>query len=90
MKWYLYIVECKDGSLYTGITTDIPRRVLEHNQGNGAKSLRGKLPVRLVYSEVYDSQSDVRKKEEAIKSWKREDKIKLILNKQNKHSTELP
>jgi len=78
MKWYLYIVKCQDGSLYTGITTDITRRVQEHNQGNGAKSLRGRLPVNLVYSEIYSSQNDARKREEAIKSWKREYKLKLI------------
>ena len=81
MKWFLYITRCKDDSLYTGITTDIKRRVSEHNLGIGAKSLRGKLPVELVYSEGYNSQGEARKREEAIKSWKREYKLKLILNR---------
>jgi putative endonuclease len=81
MKWFLYIVKGKDDSLYTGITTDLTRRVNEHNLGIGAKSLRGKLPVELVYSEEYDSQHEARKREVAIKSWKREYKLKLILNK---------
>ena len=80
MKWYVYIVKCKDGSLYTGITTDIDRRVKEHNTNNnlGAKSLRHKRPVRMVYCESHISQSDARKREAAIKSWKREYKLKLI------------
>lgn len=78
MKWFLYIVECRDGALYTGITTDIKRRVLEHNSGNGAKSLRGRLPVKLVYSEEFDNQFAARKREAAIKAWKREYKMKLI------------
>ena len=78
MKWFLYIVKCRDDSLYTGITTDITRRIKEHNLGIGAKSLRGKLPVELVYSEIYNSQNEARKREEAIKSWKREYKLKLI------------
>ena len=77
-NWYLYIVQCSDGSLYTGITTDVNRRVEEHNQGIGAKSLRGKRPVRLVLVENFKDQSSVRKREEVIKSWKREYKLKLI------------
>ena len=79
MKWFLYIVECRDGTLYTGITTDVTRRVIEHNNSKlGAKSLKGKRPVVLVYSESYESQSDARKREAAIKQWKREYKLKLI------------
>lgn len=78
MSWFLYIVKCKDDSLYTGITTNINRRVKEHNLGVGAKSLRGKLPVGLVYSERYESQNKARKRESAIKSWRREYKLKLI------------
>lgn len=81
MKWFLYIVKSRDDSLYTGITTDLKRRVQEHNLGRGAKSLRGKLPVELVYFEEYDAQNEARKREEAIKGWKREYKLKLILNK---------
>ena len=85
MKWFLYIVECKDQSLYTGITTDLVRRVNEHNLGVGAKSLRGKRPVKLVYSEIYDTRSDAHKRENTIKSWKREYKLRLI--SQNKSSS---
>ena len=78
IKWFVYILKCKDNSLYTGITTNIYRRLNEHNFGKGAKSLRGKLPVKLVYKEEYNSQSQARKREEAIKSWKRAYKLKLI------------
>ncbi|MBI2036210.1 GIY-YIG nuclease family protein [Candidatus Microgenomates bacterium] len=78
MKWYLYIVICRDGSLYTGITTNIKRRLLEHNSGIGAKSLLGKLPVSLVYGEVFLNQKTAAKREREIKDWKREYKLKLI------------
>ncbi|MBI4973159.1 GIY-YIG nuclease family protein [Candidatus Roizmanbacteria bacterium] len=81
MKWYVYIVQCKDGSLYTGITLDVVRRVKEHNEDDakGAKSLRGKRPVKLVYFEEYNNQSEARKREAGIKNWKREYKLKLIM-----------
>lgn len=80
MDWHVYIVKCSDESLYTGITTDLNRRVIQHNTSNklGAKSLRGKRPVALVYSEIHLSQSDARKRESAIKQWTREYKLKLI------------
>jgi putative endonuclease len=80
MNWYLYIVECSDGSLYTGITTDLVRRIKEHNNDNakGAKSLRGKRPVKLVYHEEYKTKSEVSKRESAIKKWDRSYKLKLI------------
>lgn len=82
MKWFVYIVKCKDGSLYTGITTDIKRRIKEHNSNNvkGARSLRGRRPVQLVYTESYETQSQARTREAEIKKWKREQKIKLIEN----------
>ena len=80
MNWYVYIVKCKDDSFYTGITTDLKRRLTEHNSNNlkGAKSLRGKRPVQIVYSEEYETQTEARKREVAIKNWKRKYKLKLI------------
>ncbi len=85
MKWYVYVAEGSDGSLYTGITTDIKRRITEHNKDNikGAKSLRPKRPVILRYFEEYNDQSEARKRESAIKKWDRDYKIKLILNKKS-------
>jgi len=81
MYWYTYLAQCGDGSLYTGITTNIKRREIEHNTNDkrGAKSLRGKRPVRMVYYERYNSQIEARRREIEIKSWKRQYKIKLIL-----------
>ena len=77
--WYVYIVECTDLSLYTGITLDVDRRVKEHNHSaKGAKSLRYKRPVHLVYSEKYNSHRDAARREYEIKQWKREEKRKLI------------
>ena len=80
MNWHVYIVKCSDESLYTGITTDIKRRVKEHNTSDklGAKSLRGKRPVELVYTELFETQSDARKREAAIKQWSRTYKLELI------------
>ena len=77
--WFLYIVKCRDGTLYTGISTNIQRRVLEHNNGVGAKSLKGKLPITLVYKEVYDNQREAARREREIKGWRKEKKEELIL-----------
>jgi len=80
MKWYLYIAKCNDDTLYTGITTNVRRREQEHNVDNqrGAKSLKGKRPIKIIYTEKYQTQSEARKREEEIKSWKRKYKLKLI------------
>jgi len=76
--WYLYILECNDGSYYTGITTDIPNRIEVHNNGKGAKYTRTHRPVKLVYYEECKSESEVRKREREIKGWRREKKEHLI------------
>ena len=78
--WYLYIAKCIDGSLYTGITTDLTRREIEHNTDNhrGAKSLRHKRPIKIVFTETYMTQSEARLREIEIKSWRRVYKLKLI------------
>lgn len=80
MGWFVYIAQCSDDSLYTGITKDLQRRISEHNNDNakGAKSLRGRRPVSLVYSEEFRTQSEARKREEAIKGWRRKYKLLLI------------
>ena len=78
--WFLYIVRAADNSLYTGITLDVDRRLIEHNTDKikGAKSLRGKKPVKLVYTEEYDNQHDARVREAQIKKWNSSYKWKLI------------
>lgn len=77
-KWWVYIVECSDGTLYTGITKDLAVRLVQHNRGNGAKYTRGRGPVQLVYSEQLESEGLARRREYAIKRLCREEKIRLI------------
>ena len=76
--WTVYIVRCRGNSLYTGVTTDITRRVKEHNSGKGAAHTRSHLPVKLVYSERYRSRVRAYKREAQIKSWTRQKKLVLI------------
>lgn len=77
MPYFVYIVKASDNSLYTGYTVDIEKRVAVHNNGKGSKSLKGKLPVNLVYSETFESKSDALKREAAIKKLSRIEKLKL-------------
>ena len=78
-KWYVYIVECADGSLYTGITTDVNRRLLEHNYSfKSAKYTRSRRPVRLVWSKEVENRSVATKEECRIKRLKRKQKLELI------------
>jgi putative endonuclease len=79
--WFLYIVQCRDGSLYTGITTDIPRRLKEHNAKKGAFYTQNKTPVKLVYQETMANQSKARKREAEIKNFTRQEKLELIKKK---------
>ena len=78
--WYVYMIRCKGGTLYTGITTNISRRLAEHQAGKGAKFLRGKTPLELVYQQTIGSHSDALKEELHIKSLSRTEKEKLIQN----------
>lgn len=78
MSHYIYILECSDGSLYTGYTTDVDRRVKEHNKGKGAKYTKGRTPVELKYKEEYDTQSEAMSREYEIKQMSREKKEQLI------------
>jgi putative endonuclease len=77
---YTYIVECSDGTYYTGWTTDLERRVKTHNAGRGAKYTSTRRPVRLVYQEPQPDRSSAMKRELAIKAMKRDKKQKLIEN----------
>ena len=76
--WKLYILRCRDGSLYTGITTDVKKRFAAHNAGKGAKYTRGRGPLELVYSEDCGDHSTALKRELEIKALTREEKMKLI------------
>ncbi len=76
--WIVYILECKDRSLYTGITNDLKRRLDEHGKGTGAKYTQPRRPVRLRYTETHGSKSAALKREAAIKALPRADKLALI------------
>lgn len=76
--WKLYMLRCRDGTLYTGITTDVQKRFAAHQAGKGAKYTRGRSPLELVYSEECGDHSAALRRELEIKSLTREEKMKLI------------
>jgi len=76
--WFVYIVECQDSSLYTGITNNLEKRLKMHNEKKGAKAIKGKLPVKLVYQESYNEKKLALSREREIKSFKREQKLELV------------
>ncbi|MFW2403559.1 MAG: GIY-YIG nuclease family protein [Gammaproteobacteria bacterium] len=76
--WFVYVVQCSDGSLYTGVATDVDARIEQHNAGRGAKYTRGRRPVKLMYFEPADHRSAALRREIAIKRLKLADKRKLI------------
>ena len=78
MPWYVYILRCGDGTLYTGITDDIPRRLAAHRAGKGAKYTRGRGPLELVYQERVPDKSAALRREAAIKRLRRGEKERLI------------
>lgn len=75
---YIYIVECGDGSFYTGWTTDIQSRLKLHNSGKGAKYTRSRLPVQLIYWEEFEGKREALKREAAIKKLNRKKKEELV------------
>ena len=77
-RWFVYILRCCDGTLYTGSTDDVSRRVAVHNSGKGAKYTRGRTPVEVVYAEECESYSAALKREYAIKQLSRQEKLELI------------
>ncbi len=76
--WYLYIIECKDRSLYTGITNSLEKRIAAHFSGKGAKYTKSHTPVRLVYTECLADKSSALKREAAVKKMSRSPKLELI------------
>ena len=79
--WYLYILQCGDGSLYTGITTDVEKRLEMHRSGRGAKYTRGRLPLELKYREECGTHSDALRRELEVKRLSRAEKLALISEK---------
>jgi len=74
-RWHVYILRCRDGSLYTGITTDLDARLRAHNAGKGAKYTRSRLPVALAWSAAAKSESVARVREARIKALSRTEKL---------------
>jgi putative endonuclease len=78
MPYFVYIVRCADGTLYTGSTKNLAARELAHNTARGAKYTAGRRPVRLVYSEAHESRSLAQRRESQLKRWSRAQKEALI------------
>ncbi len=76
-NWIVYILECADRTLYTGITNDLAHRIKEHENGTGAKYTRGRAPFTLLYTETHPSRSQALKREARIKSFDRAAKLRL-------------
>ena len=76
--YHVYIIECKDKTLYTGITTDLERRFKEHQAGKGGAYTRAKKVKKILYSEQFQNRSEASKREAEIKSWDRKKKLALI------------
>ena len=78
-QWFMYVVECVDGTLYTGVTNNIERRINEHNYGmKAAKYTRSRRPVRLVYAKLYQGRSCAMKAEYKFKKLTRKKKLEII------------
>ena len=76
--YFVYLIECRDGSLYTGITTNVARRFAEHKSGKGGHYTRAREAVRVVYTEQHPNRSTASKREAEIKSWPRAHKLALV------------
>ncbi len=79
-KWYVYILRCRDDTLYTGMTDDLEKRLAAHNSGKGAKYTRGRGPVKMVYHETFDTKVEACRREYHIKRLTRPEKTILIEN----------
>jgi len=78
--WYVYIVQCRDGRLYTGVSNDVSRRVSMHNRGKGCRFTKFRYPVTLLYEEYCGSQSSAQRREAEIKKLNRAEKLALVSN----------
>ena len=86
MSYYIYMVRCEDGSHYTGITTDVEKRLEAHRSGLGAKYTRGRGPLELVHREECGGHSEALKREWAVKHLSREQKLALIASPAVRHA----
>lgn len=81
-KHYVYILQCSDGTLYTGYTVNVERRIKLHETGKGAKYTRGRGPFKLLHEESFSTKSEALQREYEIKSWPRDKKLLLINEKE--------
>jgi predicted GIY-YIG superfamily endonuclease len=77
-QWFVYLVRCCDGSIYTGITDDIEARLRKHNEGKGAKYTASRRPVKLLYSESHPDRGSALRREAELKSWRKHQKEALL------------
>ena len=84
-KAYMYVVECRDSSYYTGYTTDVKKRIAVHNSGKGAKYTRARLPVKLIYVEGFDSKEEAMSAEAILKRKKRPQKERFLSENQDRN-----
>ena len=78
MAYFVYLLKCKDGSIYTGITTDVARRLKEHQNGNGGHYTASRGAFKIIHTEEHPTRSAALKREAEIKSWRREKKMTLV------------
>jgi putative endonuclease len=78
MNWFIYVLRCGNGDLYTGVTTDVARRLREHRAGQGGRFTRSRLPVELVYQERSSGEGAAKRREAELKSWPRAKKLAFI------------
>ncbi|MFZ5800672.1 MAG: GIY-YIG nuclease family protein [Candidatus Omnitrophota bacterium] len=77
-EWFVYMLQCRDGKIYTGITNDFERRIKQHNRGQGCRFTKFRTPVTLLHKEVFLSKSLALKREAEIKGWNRNRKLALM------------
>lgn len=78
MSWFVYILRCGNGDLYTGMTDDLPRRMAQHQSGRGGWFTKTTQPVELLYHETYNSEDQAKQREMQLKGWSRSKKLALI------------
>ncbi|MBI2039619.1 GIY-YIG nuclease family protein [Candidatus Microgenomates bacterium] len=76
--WFVYVLLCKDGSLYTGVSNNLEKRFSDHKNGKGGHYTRSHQPLKMIYSEKLPNQSEALKRERQIKGWSREQKIRIL------------
>lgn len=79
--WQVYVLQCIDGSLYTGATNNLEKRFSEHRDGKGGRYTRSHKPIKIIYQQKFQTKSEALKKEAEIKSWTREKKTMLLKTK---------